>query len=344
MEEKELIKKIAIILFIAILITLSVLVLKNILIPIIFGLIAAYLFYPAYKKINTHIKNKDFSIIILIFLIIVIIAIPLWIMTPLLIKQTFTAYSYFQKISFVNLLDTIFPSSFNQDYISSVSGYIDGLIATLFNSLLSQLSKLVTNIPDVLLKFSVIVVVFYFATRDSELFKEYFLKLSPFSESVEKRFFKEFKNITDAIVYGQFLIGVLQGLLMGLGLFIFGINNAVILTFVSIILGIIPLIGASLVWFPISIYLILTGSTFTGIGLFVYGFIFVSMTDNLLKPYFVSKNSQLPLSVALIGTIGGIYGFGVIGLILGPLILAYSLMIIDFYKEGKLGEIFKQKE
>jgi len=79
---------------------------------------------------------------------------------------------------------------------------------------------------------------------------------------------------------------------------------------------------------------------FAGILLFLWGILFVSTIDNFLRPYILSKRSNLPVVISVIGTIGGLYFFGIAGLLLGPLILAYVLIIIEFYQMGKLNELF----
>jgi predicted PurR-regulated permease PerM len=87
--------------------------------------------------------------------------------------------------------------------------------------------------------------------------------------------------------------------------------------------------------------MIISGNVLSGALLLAYGAIFVSSIDNILRPYFLSKRSTLPIAVALIGTIGGFYTFGIIGLVLGPLILAYTLIVVDFYRKGNLKELFE---
>ena len=152
---------------------------------------------------------------------------------------------------------------------------------------------------------------------------------------------EEFKGITDSVIYGQFLIGVVQALLLGIGLFLLDVPKFLVLTFVAVILCIIPILGAWLVWLPGSIFLLATGQTTKGLILMVYGALFVSVVDNLLRPYFLSKRSRLPISISIIGIIGGMYAFGIVGILLGPLIMAYLIIIIDFYKEGRFNELFK---
>jgi predicted PurR-regulated permease PerM len=138
---------------------------------------------------------------------------------------------------------------------------------------------------------------------------------------------------------GQVFIGILQALALSICFLILGIPNVLTLTFLTMVVGIIPVLGAWLVWFPAAIYLFVAGDFTAGIIISLYGGLFVSNIDNFIRPYLLSRSSRLPISIGLIGTIGGLYFIGIAGLILGPLILAYSLIIIEFYKEGRLGEI-----
>jgi predicted PurR-regulated permease PerM len=98
-----------------------------------------------------------------------------------------------------------------------------------------------------------------------------------------------------------------------------------------------------MVWLPVSIFLLSTGQIFQGVFLAIYGLLVVSTIDNLIRPYIISKRSNLSVPVSIIGIIGGIMFFGITGIVLGPLILAYALIIIDFYKNGKLNELFTRE-
>ena len=104
----------------------------------------------------------------------------------------------------------------------------------------------------------------------------------------------------------------------------------------------IPVLGSWIVWMPVGLFLIFTGQTFDGIFLLLYGALFISTIDNLIRPYILSKQSNLPIALSVIGTIGGLYFFGIAGLILGPLVLAYVLIIIEFYQQGKLKDLFNK--
>ena len=339
--EEGFIKRIIVLMFIAALLVLAFLILKSILIAIIFGLLLAYILHPVFLKINKYIKQKDLATIILILIILIVIAIPLWFLLPILAKQVFETYAYLQNTNLADSLQNLIPNIFDQEVASSLSIHLNNIFGTIFSSVINQITKFLVNIPSFLLQFAVFLFTFYFAVRDADKLKDYVSKLSPLDKDTEKRFLLEFRHITDAIVYGQVLIGVLQGLALGLGLLILGIPRALILTVVAILASIIPVLGSWLVWLPVSIFLLFNNQVFAGTFILIYGALFVSSIDNLLRPIILSKKSRLSVALGVIGTIGGLYYFGLIGLVLGPLILAYIMIIIEFYKEGKLRELLK---
>jgi predicted PurR-regulated permease PerM len=179
--------------------------------------------------------------------------------------------------------------------------------------------------------------------RDAEIFTKYVQSLSPFSKSVEKDFIQKFKEITGSVIYGYVVVGILQGILTGIGLYVAGVPQALILTILAIFAAMIPIAGAWLVWVPAAIYMILSGNTFAGIGLILYGSLFISWIDNIVRPYLVARKTKISTAVVLIGMIGGLIVFGIIGLILGPLILSYLLLILDAYRNKRFPDLFSEK-
>jgi predicted PurR-regulated permease PerM len=317
---------------------LAFFILKPIIISIIFGLLFAYIFNPVYKAIKSKVKNKSISALILIFGLMVIIIIPIIYFVPTIVGQAFNTYVQLQNFNFAEYFGKFFQGDFSAKLATSV----DNIIGQIFSTFLNQFKNLLINFPSFLLQFAVFLFTFYFAIRDSNELKLYLSSLSPFSKETEEKFLKEFRSITNAIIFGQVLIGIIQGLALGLGLLILGIPNVIILTFVTCIVSIIPVLGSWLVWLPVSIFLLLSGQTFAGIFLLLYGALFVGTIDNILRPYILSKQSNLPIILSVIGTIGGLYFFGITGLILGPLVLAYVLIIIEFYQKGKLKDLFSK--
>ncbi|MBU3923729.1 MAG: AI-2E family transporter [Nanoarchaeota archaeon] len=338
MTESNYIKKGIVATIIAGIFILTFFILKPIIIAIVFGLLFAYIFNPVYKKIKSLVKNKNLSAFLLLLLLVLIIAIPIAYLVPIIVNQAFETYVLLQNFNFTEVLSKYLQG----DMLSSVARNLDNIIGKFFSTFLNQFTSMLVNLPSLLLQFAVFLFTFYFAIRDSDELKKYISSLSPFSKSTEDKFSKEFRGITNAIIFGQVFIGILQGLVLGAGLFFLGVPKAIILTFIASVVSMIPVLGSWMVWLPVSLILLATGQVFSGIFLFLYGALFVSTIDNLFRPYILSRQSNLPVALSVIGTIGGLYFFGISGLILGPLVLAYVLIIIEFYQKGKLKELFEK--
>ncbi len=333
------IKRVVVAVLILAIFTLTFFVIKPIIIPIIFGLLFSYIFGPIYKAIQKRVKNKNIAALLLVLGLILIIAVPMVYFVPMIVNQTFDIYVTIQNLNLSEILQHFVAG----DIASSLARNMDNMIGQFFIAFLNQFKEILLNLPSIIFQFAVFLFTSYFATRDAEKLGTYIRSLSPFSRVTEKRFLQEFRGITNAILFGQVLIGIIQGLALGAGLFFLGVPKALVLSFVATLVSIIPVLGSWLVWFPVSVYLLVAGKTFSGVFLLFYGALFVSSIDNLIRPYILSKRSNLPIALSLIGTIGGLLFFGIAGLVLGPLIIAYSLIIIDFYQQGKLKDLFNKE-
>lgn len=315
---------------------LAFLILQPIIIPIIFGLLFAYMFNPVYKKIYSKVKRKNISAFFIIIGLVIIIAVPVIYFVPNLVNQTFETYVMFKNLNVPEILSPFIQGEF----ASSLAKNIDNVVGQMFSAFLNQFTDIIVNLPSLLLQFAIFLFTFFFVIRDAGELKEYISSLSPFSSNMEKKILSEFRGITNAIVFGQVLIGIIQGLALGAGLFFLGVPNVLTLTFMACIVSIIPLVGSWIIWLPVGVFLLIDGQIVSGAILLLYGALFVSTIDNFLRPYILSRKSSLPIAISIIGTVGGLYFFGIAGLLLGPLILAYVLIIIEFYQEGKLNELF----
>ncbi|HZP85788.1 MAG TPA: AI-2E family transporter [Burkholderiales bacterium] len=130
------------------------------------------------------------------------------------------------------------------------------------------------------------------------------------------------------VVYGILGTAVAQGVLMAIGLWIAGIGAAPLLGLVTFFLSPVP-IGPPLVWIPAGLWLIYKGSLGWGIFMFLWGMLVVSTVDNVLKPLIISRGSNLPFVLVLLGVLGGVVAFGFIGVFLGPVLLALGVALLS---------------
>jgi predicted PurR-regulated permease PerM len=129
-----------------------------------------------------------------------------------------------------------------------------------------------------------------------------------------------------AVVYGLVLAAVVQGVLVGLGYWAAGVGAPVFLAALTTVCGLIPF-AAPTIWASVTAWLLLQGNTVAGIGLLVWGGIVMGWTDHIVRPFLISREAQIPFLLVLFGVLGGLAAFGLVGLFIGPVILAVLLAI-----------------
>lgn len=239
---------------------LAFFILKPIIISIIFGILFAYIFNPIYKGLYRIIGKKNLSAIILILGITFIITLPLIYFTPIIVREAADTLNTLQNLNFGEFL----KEYMSQEVAQGFSINLDNILSQAIVAFINQFKNILINLPSFLLQFVVFLFTFFFVIRDSEDIKKYISPLSPFSKITGVKFLRELRGITNAIVFGQVLVGILQGIAVGVILFLFGVPKALILTILASLLSIIPILGSWLVWVPVSFYLLSIGQIFQG--------------------------------------------------------------------------------
>jgi predicted PurR-regulated permease PerM len=142
-------------------------------------------------------------------------------------------------------------------------------------------------------------------------------------------------NTVRGTVYGILGTALIQGILTGFGLWLSGVPRPVLLGAVAGFLAVLP-IGAPLVWIPSAIWLMGTGHTAWGVFLAVYGVVLVSGADHVIRPYFIARGAQLPFLLTVLGVLGGVLAFGLLGVFVGPVLLAVGFTLVaEFARAGE---------
>ncbi len=316
--------------------------LKPILIAIVGGLLLAYFLRPIYKKILVYVKSPTASAFTLSALVLIITIIPFWFLIPIIMQQVFNIFSASQSVDFYYVFSKILPTA-PKEFVSQMALSVTSFIGKASSSVLGSLLDSLLDLPIIVFNFIVAAFVFFFAVRDSEKLKEFLAGISPFNKNKEGLLIKQFRDITDSIVYGQILVGLVQGALAGIGFFMFGVSNALALTIIAIFFAMIPLVGPAFVWIPVNIHLFANSSPSLAIAYLIYNLAIVSTIDNVMRTSIVAKKSNLSPAIIIIGMIGGIFMFGVIGLVIGPLLIAYLITFVRAYRDKKLYALFYEE-
>jgi predicted PurR-regulated permease PerM len=182
-----------------------------------------------------------------------------------------------------------------------------------------------------LLNLFVMLYAMFFFFRDGDKILERIFYYTPLSDEDEARMFTQFASITRATVKGTLVIGVIQGALAGLAFWVAGIEGAALWGTIMTVLSIIPGIGAALIWVPAVIILFVMGQYLTATLLAAWCAAVVGTVDNFLRPMLVGRDAKMPDLLILIGTLGGLFLFGPIGFIVGPIVCGLFLTVWDIY-------------
>jgi len=192
-------------------------------------------------------------------------------------------------------------------------------------------------------RFFVMLYIIFFLLIDGNKLIAKMKKAIPLKKQYHHKIQKTLEDTTHAIVFGTVVTALIQGGIAGIGYWIIGgFDNAILLGLLTAFFAIIPYLGSAIVWLPASAFVflsgILTGSPLLltrGVGLFLFGALVVSTIDNLIKPHIIGGRANIHPVIILIGILGGLR-FGLVGVVMGPLILALFIRLTElFEKETK---------
>ncbi|MFC6835129.1 AI-2E family transporter [Halomarina ordinaria] len=194
---------------------------------------------------------------------------------------------------------------------------------------LAEALNVVTTVTNLGIGLFVTLFLLYYLLVDGADVVGWVRRVLPLSPSVQRDLLGECDRLMWAAVVGNVVVALVQGLLTGIGFYAVGFSDVVFWTVVTFGLSLLPLIGASVVWLPASLYLVVTGQPVPGAALFAYGALVVSLSDNYLRPVVGGREANLNPGLFLLGIFGGLALLGVMGLFFGPVLLGMAKRIAE---------------
>lgn len=175
----------------------------------------------------------------------------------------------------------------------------------------------------------IMIVALYYFLADGPRMVSTVMRLSPLDDSYERQLIQEFDAITRAVVLATILSAIAQGLLAGFGFYLAGLNYVFVLTALTMLLAMVPFVGAAAVWVPCCLWLYLhDGRLLAAVLLALYGAVVVSMIDNVIKPMVLHGRSNLHPLLALLSILGGAKTLGPIGIFVGPMVVTFFYVLL----------------
>ena len=178
--------------------------------------------------------------------------------------------------------------------------------------------------------FVLLYAIFYFLVNGPALLLKV-LHYIPLDPRQKDELLERFVSVTRATLKGSLLIGLIQGGAAGLGFWVAGVPGPAFWGTVMVVLSILPAIGAAIIWIPAVIYLFLVGEVASGVGLLVWCAVVVGSIDNLLRPRLIGRDARMSDLLILISTLGGIFLFGAVGFVVGPIVAALFVTVWHIY-------------
>jgi predicted PurR-regulated permease PerM len=320
------------------------LVLAGFLAPIIWAAILAMLFSPLYTIVLRWCGGREtLAALTMTLLVTTVIVLPTVSLSSVITRESASLYTRLSEwVSSGELNESIqrlrasrlgrlfvLARGYEIDWSAAARSSVDaasGLVV-------AQVTSVARNIAVFLLDFTIMLFTLFFLFRDGERMYRRLHGLIPLDPVHKDAIFTGLYQTLSAVTQGMVATALAQGFLTWVALWALGLPYTAFLGVLAGFLSLVPFVGAAGVWLPCTIYLFATGDLVRAIILLVYGSLVISMVDNVLRPLLIGGQTRLPTLFLFFGILGGVQVYGVLGIFLGPVLLAIVVAFIRIYQE-----------
>ena len=320
---------------------LAYLILAPFFVPLTWAAVFAIVFYPVYIFILRYIRRPSLASLATVAVVLIVILGPLSYLsyrlvgelqdlsnTGLTVEGVRSAY----QDSFIHDLANRVLPVFHLDEKQAVAHIVNGL-SNLSKRLLHLIPGGLGSVAGAFTTFFIMAFVLFFLFKDGSSYVAKILEYLPFSQRNKERLVKQTKDVVVSTIYGGVAVALAQGIVGTLGFISVGMSSPALWGLATAITSFIPFIGAHIVWVPICLYLLATGHILKAAILAVFGIFGIGLVDNVVRPLFIKGRARLSFLLTFFAVLGGIQAFGLIGIIVGPLIMALYISLIDIVKD-----------
>lgn len=315
--------------FLTLLFGLAILYMARDFIPAIFAaIVLALITYPLYSFFLRKTQREIVSASLVIAIVLILLVIPLTTIAGLMLNQVSKFDLNEDKIAQYEqaIVDLTGKEVIISDLVNTAETYIK-----------SEARQVLPEIVSITSTFLLFMFIMFFVLFYLLIQKDFFLRqlkaILPFSKKNSELLVNQSGDVVKAVLVGQVLTAIIQGTLGMVSFLIVGIEGAVFWGIIMILLSIIPVVGAFLVWVPAGLFLLLEGNIWQGIFVLAWGALIVSQVDNLVRPKLVNKFADIHPLETFIGVFVGLAQFGLIGVVLGPLLISQFKLLMKVFRQ-----------
>lgn len=299
------------------------------------------LFYPVHKRLTARTKRPGLSAALSSLLVIATILVPLTLVTWAVVNELANVAQAVQD-NVSSLLDPNSPVTgralkwlgkyVNIDQLRSQQ-YVVERLKSLSGQIAGQTLGVVGGLVGAIIEIFFVIFTMYYLFRDGEWITDWLRDVLPLEKAQSHEIFKRMRDVISASVYGVVVIAAVQGTLGGLLFWLLDLPSALVWGVVMIFMSMIPMLGSFVVWLPAAIFLAATGHWVKAAILAALGAFVIGSIDNFLRPKLVGEKTKLHELLIFFSVLGGLQVFGVLGLVVGPVIVAVTLALMDVFSE-----------
>ena len=323
--------------------------------PILWGIVLGIVIQPLYKFLRKKIKSESLAALLVVVVVFFTLVVPVSIIAVVAAQQfilfSVKVINFIQTHKIEDIILSIKEIPILRDKVDELSPIFDYLQTPQFKqTLLGMVNKVLTFIGNNLRNYVylvtngffnifVLLLTLFFILRDGKILLREIRNLTPLKEEDKDAIFETMYKTVLAVIYGTAGTAIAQAIMGFIGYTLAGIEFALIWSILTFIAAFIPPFGAAFIWVPLDVYLFTTGGVREGFKLLVWGTLFISTMDNIVRPLVMKQGIKLPYIALFFSTIGGLIQFGFIGVFLGPLILSTLIVVVDIYEKRVINRL-----
>jgi len=298
---------------------------------LVLGTCFTVVLYPIYTWFNKKMPDWLASLLTVIIFVIVVCG-PLFGMGKVIFNQAQNTYETVIKEENSGIFLTRIETTVNKYLPEGVAFNAQEKATSFLSGIGSNIGAIFSSTFSAFFSFLLVLLVMFYLFKDGAHFRRALVVLSPLSDQDDEKIIKRLSKAINGVIKGYLFIALVQGTLMGIGLWMFGVPNPALWGMVAAVASLLPTIGTSLVSVPAIIYLLAMGENANAIGLLVWAMTLVGTVDNFLSPLIVGSKTNVPSFVILFAVLGGISLLGPVGILIGPLVVSLLYTLISIYR------------
>lgn len=322
--------------------------------PVFWACAISLLFFPVQQRLMARWGTRpNLNALITLLLCVVVVVIPVLLILTSFVSEGADLYARIESgeinpYEYLNRFREALPAA--QRLLDFLDMDADQLEEQATSGALAASSFAARNVFSLgqstfnfLLSLGLMLYMTFFLLRDGPKLINLIIRALPLGDAREKLLFKKIAEVTRATIKGNMVVAVVQGALGGFIFWVLDIPAPILWAVAMAVVSLIPAVGAGLVWLPFAIYLLVTGNLNSGLILLAYGIVVIGLSDNILRPILVGRDTKLPDWLVLLSTLGGLVLFGINGFVIGPLIAAVFIVFWQIFSRDYNNEELEAK-